>query len=850
MVTPTKALYDKFMKDPDIIPEKGQSKEKLATNMAKQRVRQKENNERAHKLAEIADPGGGSKEGGSAAMYRLTEFVQKPIEKNDNGIPIWGKPLKSHLEILHRPFTVFPNLDVGNINVDPPPKYKGSVYNRELDILKSFQDMLENEDLVEKITQQDEEVMAPFHRYLRDNELEVDRELLHEINRDISTVVHNFKFYFNRPRPHQVSDIPEFENVSGKSPSYPSGHSTNGAVIGELLADMFPEHAENFRDIGREIGLNRIISGLHYPTDHMAGVKLAEQLFPYLMEPTIKKSDSFMTELFKYMEHREELLKDMTQIGTQDILDGVRIQKAERPSNDIIQDITELLEDSNNHKKQTAYNKLQKKFPNTDFEPEFKEYVDMIGNDLPNYYENPDAPPLSDINEVSEMFLDPETGELNNDKFNAFIEFSMSPASLKKKAKGRFDELTSELMNTRHTGSSTADAILNPERKDTFTKDMLDQQLEDVGFQEGDDGEALNRKYFNKYNKTLNDLFTQVEDMNSPETAIELITYLQNKIGFKGDAKSKDALSEVVKQNQISKKLETFKNAYLAKKGKGKEFTAQTEQLNYSALGGYLKDKSEDEKNKILDHMILNVEGKDKVSYADIYGPTKMDEILNPDKNRINKKQLNVHKEFIKNLLPFATKETKIKEKFRKTGQGTYDVVWDDRLPKEVKTQLEANNVNPFHTFPDLTRYVKTDKGWKLQPVSEESEALGSFSNERIIQHLEINDLWDGIKKEEDKLSYSAKELSRFRNPNMSGDKFSKDTEKELNSYSPDARDKIFEYLRREAENFEGGYLDRGQIKGYISTFKKQNKDLFDDKVTYKGEAFFGIPKAKPPKGK
>ena len=38
-----------------------------------------------------------------------------------------------------------------------------------------------------------------------------------------------------------------------------------------------------------------------------------------------------MNELFKYMAHRENLIKDMTQIGTQDILDGVRIDKEKQP---------------------------------------------------------------------------------------------------------------------------------------------------------------------------------------------------------------------------------------------------------------------------------------------------------------------------------------------------------------------------------------------------------------------------------------------------------------------------------------------------------------------------------------
>ena len=337
MVTPLESLKQKYMKDPDIIPEEGQDKEKLVEALAQQQIRQRKNNDRAFELltkagsGQIADPGGGSKEGGDAAMYRLTEFVQKPVEKNDSLPAQWGDPTKKHLKIMNRPFNVIDKEDANKIELKPPPKYEGEIHEKELSELKSMQKLLDNEELVNRITAQDEKLMDPFKRYLRDNDLEIDSEEIAKINKDTSTIVHKFKFFYNRPRPHQVSDdIDEFENVAGKSPSYPSGHSTNTAVVAELLADKFPEHAETFRQMGREIGLNRVIAGLHYPTDHIAGLELAEQIIPLLIDKKITKSDEFMGELFKYMQHRAELLKDMTQIGTQDILDGVRISKAER----------------------------------------------------------------------------------------------------------------------------------------------------------------------------------------------------------------------------------------------------------------------------------------------------------------------------------------------------------------------------------------------------------------------------------------------------------------------------------------------------------------------------------------
>ena len=338
MVTPLESLKEKYMKDPEIIPEKGQSKEDLAEALAQQQIRQRKNNDRAFELLTKAGSGevdsgssGGAKEGGDSAMYRLTEFVNKPIEKTELDRKMWGEPKKKHLAIMNRPLAVLNKDDIADIKLDAPPASDSEETKTEIKQIKDLRSMLDEEAIRERIDKQDEDILFPFNLYLRKNDLEIDREKFMSILKDVNTIIFKFKFFFNRPRPHQHSDIDEIENVGGKSPAYPSGHSTTGAVISELLAEQFPEHAENFRVMGTELGYNRIIAGLHHPSDHVAGLALAAQLIPLLVDVKITKSDEFMNELFKYMAHRENLIKDMTQIGTQDILDGVRINKDDNP---------------------------------------------------------------------------------------------------------------------------------------------------------------------------------------------------------------------------------------------------------------------------------------------------------------------------------------------------------------------------------------------------------------------------------------------------------------------------------------------------------------------------------------
>ena len=335
------AYRKKLLKDPDIIPPKGKTKEEVVDELINAKLRQRKNNKRANNLlnAEIADPGGGSKAGGDSAMYRLTQFVQKPIENaEDNDMPpvYYKEPKPRHIKKANR-LIEFLELNVDDVKIGPFPKHMGKAHKKEIEFVKQFKNLRNNEDFLNNINNQDEDLLDTFYRYLRDKNInltESQRGDLDAINRDTNTLLFKFKLFYNRPRPHQVSDdITEIENVGGKTPSYPAGHSASGYVIGEWLASQFPEHATELRNIGLEVGLNRILVGLHFPSDHIAGRELGEQIVDAIpsMDSDVKKSDGFMDELFKYMEHRAELFKDMTQIGTQDILDEVRIDKEKNP---------------------------------------------------------------------------------------------------------------------------------------------------------------------------------------------------------------------------------------------------------------------------------------------------------------------------------------------------------------------------------------------------------------------------------------------------------------------------------------------------------------------------------------
>jgi len=92
------------------------------------------------------------------------------------------------------------------------------------------------------------------------------------------------KEVWNRPRPFEVStDVNPVGDRPGGS-SYPSGSSTNGYLTAIVLADMVPEKATALYARGREFGDDRVILGVHFPSDIEAGRFAATALATALMQ--------------------------------------------------------------------------------------------------------------------------------------------------------------------------------------------------------------------------------------------------------------------------------------------------------------------------------------------------------------------------------------------------------------------------------------------------------------------------------------------------------------------------------------------------------------------------------------
>jgi acid phosphatase (class A) len=110
--------------------------------------------------------------------------------------------------------------------------------------------------------------------------------------RDVSFVSHEAKLRWARNRPY--IGRPEIHPCVKRetTPAYPSGHAAFGAAGAEILAEVFPKYSAGFEKAGREVGMNRLIAGVHHPSDVESGFELG-----YKTVEALRKIPTFEADL-------------------------------------------------------------------------------------------------------------------------------------------------------------------------------------------------------------------------------------------------------------------------------------------------------------------------------------------------------------------------------------------------------------------------------------------------------------------------------------------------------------------------------------------------------------------------
>lgn len=115
------------------------------------------------------------------------------------------------------------------------------------------------------------------------------RSLVEHVYERAGGPVREGKQRFARPRPYQADERVSPAVEREPTFSYPSGHATRGVLLARVLAELAPSRREALLETGERVGYDRVVGGVHYPTDVLGGQRLGEALADaFLASPELR----------------------------------------------------------------------------------------------------------------------------------------------------------------------------------------------------------------------------------------------------------------------------------------------------------------------------------------------------------------------------------------------------------------------------------------------------------------------------------------------------------------------------------------------------------------------------------
>ncbi len=174
-------------------------------------------------------------------------------------------------------------------DVLPPPPIPGSVADqRDLQSVLHAQATRTPAQVAEAQRQADPDVFdfqpVMGHAFTANN-LPVTAAFFAKVEHDEKSLVYNAKDFYGRPRPfvNHVAVKPTITPLP-QSQSYPSGHSCFAYIMANLLSRMQPTDTQKIYAFADRFAQNRIIAGVHYPTDIAAGRIAASVIVSQLLQ--------------------------------------------------------------------------------------------------------------------------------------------------------------------------------------------------------------------------------------------------------------------------------------------------------------------------------------------------------------------------------------------------------------------------------------------------------------------------------------------------------------------------------------------------------------------------------------
>lgn len=181
-----------------------------------------------------------------------------------------------------------------DFKLPPPPKSGSAAEKKDYAELHQLQSTRTDEECEIAASQQHMDsysLFGPPTGILSKAEYATLKPIMDDVLDTVGKESEPFKEEYARKRPYDVdSTIQPCVPRPGGAKSYPSSHASSGIVLGHLLETVFPSRSTKIEAEAEQIGQNRLLGGVHHPSDVEAGRNLGEQIWDALQGcPQFKK---------------------------------------------------------------------------------------------------------------------------------------------------------------------------------------------------------------------------------------------------------------------------------------------------------------------------------------------------------------------------------------------------------------------------------------------------------------------------------------------------------------------------------------------------------------------------------
>ena len=170
---------------------------------------------------------------------------------------------------------MFKDFDISSFKKQKPPSDNSFDTDQEIKALKKI-------PLRKEFVKKYDDIESAFKKTAEEQGVkDYDKSIAKKLIKESAPVIMKLKKYHNRPRPYDLDkSMAHFKMKSMETPSYPSGHSVQGMLIGNALKMKYGKSA--FMQTAKNISHSRRVARAHYESDSKKGEQIGNSMFKHI----------------------------------------------------------------------------------------------------------------------------------------------------------------------------------------------------------------------------------------------------------------------------------------------------------------------------------------------------------------------------------------------------------------------------------------------------------------------------------------------------------------------------------------------------------------------------------------